>query len=399
MTSTNHNRLLVRLFPALLAPAAVPALADELHLTKQSYDYSYQLYDEEDNRIRIESHYLKGNIEIDDDNSVRLQLLSDTISGSSPTGAIYGESGDFLTTLEDVRTGILGAIAHRFGDHRVELEISRNGEDDYISHGYALSDTLELNQKNTTVAFGVNYLDDTVITKLQGDQGKESYDVFGGVTQIIDKNTTVSVNLTLGYNSGYLNDPYKVIQRHEVESFPDGAGGTIEVPVLNTYAENRPDERFRQVLQVNALHFFEPANGALDTTARFSHDDFGVTSGTLQIEWRQALGKHLELTPFVRYYRQTAADFFATDLDNVIPPSETPQEYPDGSGTHYSADYRLSSFDAVSVGLKTKWKINDIVSATAAYERYEMNGQGSDTAADAAYITANIWTFGVNAEF
>ena len=365
----------------------------------QRYDYSFQLYQEDDDRIRVEAHYLRGEIDFNDETSFRFQLLNDAISGASPTGALKGDTQPYLSGVEDVRKGILGALGRQFGDHRAELEVSFSTEDDYVSRGLTLGDTWELNQKNTTITSGFNYLNDSVLDPGGDYQGKDSYDFFAGVSQIIDKNTEVSVSLTLGYAEGYLNDPYKIVQRTDLVSIPDGLGGTIEIPVVNIYRENRPDSRFRQLLQFEGRHYVEKAKGALDGTLRFSHDDFGIVSGTLQVEWRQEIGAHFEIVPFFRYYQQEAADFFVKTIDGVV--SGTPSSDPDGSGPNYSADYRLSSFAAVSGGLRLRYRFNDHFSASAAYERYVMNGTGnsSDQAPGFAYPDADIWTFGVSAEF
>lgn len=86
-----------------------------------------------------------------------------------------------------------------------------------------------------------------------------------------------------------------------------------------------------------------------------------MTSHTFQLEWRQGIGSKLEETPFVRYYTQTAASFFVRTLDNV--PVDVPMEDPDGSGPNYSADYRLSAFDALSGGLRVRYQFNDTFSA------------------------------------
>lgn len=365
----------------------------------QRYDYGYQYYDEGPERIRIESHYIRGIISLDDRTEFRFQWLNDAISGASPTGALPGSDQPFLAELEDVRTGVLAALSRRFGDHNVELEVSRSSEQDYLSHGFALKDTWELNEKNTTITYGVNYLDDDVSVPTLGIRPKHSYDFFTGVSQTLDKNTVVSANVTLGYSEGYLNDPYKSVQRTDIVSLPDGMGGTIDIPVDNLYVENRPDSRFRQVLQLGGRHYFERAKGALDAVYRFSHDDYGVTSHTVQLEWRQALGERLEVSPFLRYYSQSEADFFMRTIDDV--PIESPPNDPDGSEPNYSSDYRLSSFDAISGGMRLRFKINDTFSANATYERYEMSGSGGAeiTAPDQAYIDADIWTFDISAEF
>lgn len=385
--------------PLLFAPLLCANAHAEIENLPMRWDYSYQLYDEDDDRIRVESHYLRGEVDFNDETSFRFQYLNDAISGASPTGALPGSLQPFLSNVEDVRTGLLGAISRQFGDHRWEVELSHSKEDDYVSKGLAVSDVIELNQKNTTLTYGFNYLDDDVAVRGFKDKEKRAYDFFSGVSQIIDRNTVVSCNLTLGYSDGYLSDPYKVIQRTEVQTFPDGEGGFIYVPVDKIYRENRPDSRFRQVLQFEGKHYFESADGALDAVFRISNDDFGVLSQTLQLEWRQQVGEKLQLVPFFRYYHQSAADFFVRSLDGF--PIGTPPKNPNGSGPNYSADYRLSAFEAVSAGLKVRYRVNDVFSANATYERYVMSGSGGggDEAPGAAYPSADIWTFGLSAEF
>lgn len=381
--------------PFIFATLIIPQVqADAI---PQRYDYSYQLYQEENDRIKVESEYFRGRLDLDEATSFRFQWLNDAISGASPTGALPDGTQAFLADVEDVRKGILGALSRKWGDHTVEVEFSRSTEDDYISRGYTLTDTLELNQKNTTVAYGLNYLDDTVKVPILGDRRKESFDLFAGVAQVLDEDTVVSANLTVGYANGYLNDPYKIVQRDEIIQVPNGLGGFIDLPVTNIYRENRPDSRLRGVLQLEGKRYFHAAKGALDTVARVSNDDYGVLSGTLQLEWRQEIGPHLQVIPFFRYYRQNAADFFVRTLNDV--PVGTPPADPDGSGPNYSADYRLSSLDAISMGIRLRYEFLDHFAASASYEHYAMSGTGGDTAPEQAYPSANIFTVGLSAEF
>jgi hypothetical protein len=384
--------------PLLLASLLAPAARVAAEVPPQEYAFGFQLYEEDDDRIRVEAEYLRARIEADADTAFRVQYLRDAITGATPTGALPGSVQPFFAEIDDVRRGILGAVSRQFGDHRAEVELSRSEEDDYISRGFALTDTVEFNQKNTTLRIGFNHLDDTVVVPGLGDREKRSYDGFIGVSQLLGPNTVVSANLTLGYAEGYLNDPYKVVQRTSFITLPDGMGGTIEIPVVNVYRENRPDSRFRQVLQLGARHYFEPADAALDATLRLSNDSFGIFSQTVQIEWRQAIGKKFEAAPFLRYYNQNEADFFTNTIDGF---PGTPSSDPNGSGPNFSADYRLSSFDALSGGLRLSYRITETFSATAAYERYVMNGTGgaAGRAPDAAYPGADIWSFGVQATF
>ncbi len=372
----------------LLLPA-VPLSAAEVF----RYDSSYQVYDEAAGRMFIESWYYRGEMHLTDETSFRFQLLSDAISGATPGGALPGGTQPFLIDIQDLRHGILGALAHQFGDHRLEFEFSHSKEHDYLSKGFSLNDKWELNQKNTTLSMGLNYVTDTIEVIGTTDQSKKNYDIFAGITQLLDKNTVLSANLTLGYSEGYLNDQYKFIQRTDIITIPGFPG----IPVTNIYRENRPSSRLREVLQLQGTHFFSKHHAALDSTVRLSNDDYGVFSQTVQVEWRQGIGDKFELTPFVRYYRQNAASFYHQTLDKV--PVKTPAKYPNGSGPNYSADYRLSSMSTSSLGLKTRYRVSENVAFTAAYELYDMNGTGSNQAPAAAYPTASMWTFGATIQF
>lgn len=381
----------VTLAPLLLSAVPLPA-AEHMRL-----DTSYQVYDETAGRMLVESWYVRGEMNLGEDTTFRFQVLNDAISGASPTGALPGGTQPFLAEVEDVRNGVLGALAKQIGNHRLEVEFSESKEHDYLSYGLSLSDKWELNQKNTALSFGFNYLDDSVKVFGIEDQSKRSYDVFLGATQLLDKNTVLTANFTLGYSEGYLNDPYKAIQRTDIVSLPDGMGGTIDIPTVNLYRENRPDSRLRGVLQLEGTHFFDKYNAALDATLRLSDDDYGIFSQSLQMEWRQGIGSKLQITPFFRYYRQNAADFFHNTLDEVK--ADNPKEYPDGTGPFYSADYRLSSMNTLSLGLKLRYQLTENLSLSAAYEHYDMSGWGSHQAPAAAYPTADMWTFGLTLEF
>ncbi len=394
------SRLFRRSFPRSAADSRLPLatlLLPALPLAAQEkfrYDASYQQYKEASDRMLIESWYYRTEMHLDEQTLVRFQLLRDAVSGATPTGALPGGGQPFLAEIEDVRHGILAALSRQVGDHRLELELSRSSESDYLSNGLSISDHWELNQKNTTLSAGLNYLDDSVRVIGIPYQKKYSYDLFLGLSQILDKNTILSANVTVGYNEGYLNDPYKAIQR--TDSVPDGLGGTIDV--VNLYRENRPAERLRTVLQLQGTHFFDGPQAALDALWRISNDDFGVFSQTWQLEWRQSLwGGRLELIPFGRYYLQSAADFFHNSLDEVS--GARAEDFPMGRGPHYSADYRLSSLQTASLGLKLRLRLGEHCSLSAACEDYRMQGRGSRQAPTEAYPRARLVTVGVSFQF
>ncbi len=376
---------------AALTPLLLPALLPGAEQFR--FDTSYQVYDESAGRMFVESYYYRGEMYFSEDTSFRFQLLRDAIAGATAWGALPGGTQPFLVELEDVRNGVLAALSQQIGDHRVELEISHSRESDYLSQGFSLSDKWELNQKNTTLSFGLNFLNDTIRVIGTDDQNKKSYDLFFGFSQVLDRDTVLTANLTLGYAEGYLNDQYKVIQRDELLTIP----GVGTIPVSSIYRENRPSSRLRGVFQLQGTRFIDKAHAALDAVVRLSQDDYGVFSQSYQIEWRQGLFEKFEITPFFRYYQQTAADFFHQSLNEVN--IGTPQEFPDGSGPNYSSDYRLSSMATMSLGVKARWRFSENMALSLAYEHYDMSGVGGDQAPAEAYATADMWAFGLNFTF
>ncbi|HIG83526.1 MAG TPA: DUF3570 domain-containing protein [Verrucomicrobia bacterium] len=374
----------------IILTCLLPWVSSRANELGQEYDYGFQIYDEGSERIRVEANYFRGKIDLSDESTFKFQLLNDAITGSSPTGALPGGNQPFTSDLEDVRTGILAALGHSLGDQRLELELSKSEESDYFSSGISINYEKDYNLGNTTLAFGFNYLDDVVKVPFLDDEKKDSYDIFAGVTQLLGKNTVVSADLTLGYAEGYLNDPYKVVQRNEDFVIAPG----ISVPIVNIYRENRPDSRTRQVLHQETKHYFESLKGTLKAAFRLSNDDYGIFSQTAEVEWRQEVNDKLLISPFYRFYNQNSADFFVKSLNQLN--IDTPAYEPNGSSPNYSADYRLSSLRSTSIGLKINYKVNENLSVSGAYEHYAMEGVGTDSAPSQAYPTAN--TFSITAQ-
>jgi hypothetical protein len=79
----------------------------------------------------------------------------------------------------------------------------------------------------------------------------------------------------------------------------------------------------------------------LETSYRYMTDDWGVDSHTLELRYRFNFGAERYLQPHVRFYQQTAADFYRTVLFDGAPLS-----------SYATADHRLGEFDGVTVGLK-----------------------------------------------
>jgi hypothetical protein len=321
---------------------------------------------------------------------IQARALVDTITGATPNGQPAPEGSDqvVLSDLEDERYAFVADATHDFGNSRIMGELAYSTESDYDSIGIAGSYTHSFFQKNTEVQFGISYVDDDIQpTFFAESRRKLSKDFLVGVTQVLGPNTTFSANLSYGTASGYLSDPYKLVQK-SIEILPG-----LALPL--TFMENRPDSREKVIGFFQLAHYFEKLRGSLDGSFRLYDDDHGVGSTTTEISWFQKFGEKLVVRPSFRFYRQSAADYYYYNLDftPIVPASD-----PDGSAPNYSSDYRLSYFDSTTLGLKVIYSVSDRWAIDAMYERYEMIGRDGTTP-DSAYPAANILTLGVRAWF
>jgi hypothetical protein len=176
------------------------------------------------------------------------------------------------------------------------------------------------------------------VSNKRGDQSKDVTDWLIGVTQVLNRHTIVQFNYSLSQADGYLTDPYKVLSVVDPVTGnpvpgPSGSG------LYRYLFEGRPDARDKQ--SVFALLKRDFNGDVLETSYRYMTDDWGVDSHTLEFRYRWSFGASRYLQPHVRFYQQTAADFYRTVLFNgaPLPPFAT-------------ADHRLGEFDGITLGLK-----------------------------------------------
>ena len=184
-----------------------------------------------------------------------------------------------------------------------------------------------------------------------------------GLTQVLDPRTTFTVNYTVGNSDGYLTDPYKLVELN---------GALV--------GEKRPGTRDKNILYLSLSHFFPDLKGSLEGGFRSYTDSFGIDSQTLTLSWYQKMGLYHILRPQLRYYDQSAADFYGVRFK--------------GSPEFYSSDYRLSDLTSLGAGLKLIYTPNARFQYDLEYMRYMQSGNDGVTADD-AYPSASVFTVGM----
>jgi hypothetical protein len=253
----------------------------------------------------------------------------------------------------------------------------------------------DFNNRNTTLSFGLALANDTVspvggsplplapmlglgdIRNKDGDQAKDVTDWLIGVSQVLNRHTIVQVNFSLSQSDGYLTDPYKLLSVVDPVTGNPVAGP----PGSGRYAylyESRPDTRDKQ--SVYALLKRDFSGDVLEASYRYMTDDWDVVSHTVELRYRWNFGGSRYLQPHLRFYQQTAADFYDTVLFAGAP-----------LPAYATADYRLGEFDGMTVGLKYGQATARGAEWSARIEYYTQSGNASPGAAVGALANLDLY--------
>jgi hypothetical protein len=141
-------------------------------------------------------------------------------------------------------------------------------------------------------------------------------------SQIINQRLQIMFIADLIYQKGYLGLPF-----HRVY-FTDNS----------VHVENLPGTRMKIPLGFRASYFIGD-HIILKAFYRYYHDDWGLASHTIDVETPVKITPFLSITPFYRYYKQTAVDYFA------------PYKTHKASDQYYTSNYDLSAFNSNFYGL------------------------------------------------
>lgn len=352
---------------------------------EDAVSYKYQDYRESGGRIAVRVNAALIEKDFGVATNLRINGVIDTIAGATPTGEPERAPGAGVptSTIEERRKAWSADLSHQFGDYTLVVGGANSRESDYVSTGWSLNTLADLNSRNTTLNLGVaGTSDDVTVFFQQPTRSKRSLDLIAGVTQLLDPLTRVSFKITHSRTSGYLGDPYKLVEQIQ-EIFPG-------VFLRQTFPENRPDSRAKWIALATINRSLPTLHAAIEASYRFHADDFGMTSHTLDTAWFQKLGGKFTLSPHLRLEQQSAADFYLVTLTGT---GIAPGTVPTGRAPFYSSDYRLSALRTVNAGLKAIWTPRADLTFDVAIETYRMHGRDNVTSAS-AYPRATIFTIG-----
>jgi hypothetical protein len=140
-------------------------------------------------------------------------------------------------------------------------------------------------------------------------------------SQIVNQQLQLSVEGEVVYQEGYLGLPF-----HRVY-FND----------KSVHVENLPSSRLKIPLGLRANYFIGDKL-IFRSWYRYYFDDWGINSNAIQLETSYKISPFFSVTPFYRFYQQSAADYFASYGEHT------------GADEFFTSNYDLSKFSSSFFG-------------------------------------------------
>lgn len=385
-----------------LLGSGIPVAVDAQEEPAWDFNTSLLYYGEDEDRVQEFS--LKSIISrmFADDRVLTFGLTIDGLTGASPSGAIPLDGVQTITNASGNSVYAVPAgelpLDEEFRDTRVAITtnwqqpvgessqmnwgFSASKEYDYLHLGVSGRYSKDFNKRNTTVSAGFAFssdendpvggapagltsvLDVGDLSNRSGTGDKDIVDFVVGVSQVLTKNLVVQANYSYSNESGYLNNPYKIL------SVVDGITGDtigrvpapgVGGPTREYLFENRPDDRTKHSLYTQAKYYM--GGNVLDASYRYMTDDWEIDSHTVDLRYRWPVGDGRYFEPHLRFYAQTEAEFYRLSISDGAP-----------LPLYASSDYRLGNFDAITAGVKYGWKTHKQNDMSVRVELYQQSG-------------------------
>lgn len=247
--------------------------------------------------------------------------------------SISSASVDVMSTAspysETRHEGQLG-VEYLHGKTLMSFNIRQSDEDDFLARSFGFNVSQDTFGDLTNLSLGFAYGDNEI--GRNGDESfqeqSEQYRINAGISQILTRNLTASLNFEAIADKGYLNNPYRTV-RFIDNSLPSGVGYQTEI---------YPETRNSFAAKLSASYYL-PYRAALFFHYRHFSDSWEITASDVELGYRHPFGDSFELELKARYYQQTQAEFYS-DL------------FPYRDAQNYLArDKELSDFNDLTLGI------------------------------------------------
>lgn len=332
------------------APPAMAEAAPERGLVSYKY-LDYLDSQPGDERIRVRASAVRVMAPIAGAWSVDGTVTYDSITGASPAYHTFA-----LTKMQDQRRALDTNLTRYLEHGTLSFGANVSSESDYLARGLSLQGSHDSEDRNTTWSAGIGLSSDAInpTNHIVRNETKTRTEIMLGVTQVMGIHDLLGLSLVHARGRGYFSDPYKVF-------------------------DERPRERNNTNLFLRWNHHVEAGDGTLRSSYRYYSDSWGIRAHTLGLDYVQPLARGWTLTPLLRFYTQSAANFYVDSDPSTYPFPPNPPE----QARYYSEDQRVSAYGAHTYGIKLAGQLDADWQVDLKFERYgqraawRIGGQGS----------------------
>jgi hypothetical protein len=163
-----------------------------------------------------------------------------------------------------------------------------------------------------------------------GHKPRNTYNASFSWLQVVNKRLQVAFLVDGAYQTGQLGTLYQRVY------FQDNS----------ELVEHLPDSRFKIPLGFRANYFLGDKI-VIRSFYRYYTDNWGINAHSLELEVPYKISPFVSVSPFYRFYTQTAADYFAPYQQHQL------------SDEFYTSDYDLSEFNSHFGGLNLRFNSAD----------------------------------------
>lgn len=416
--SKNPSSTLLALSTAAMALPALAPNAFAVAPTERVLSYRYTQYNEtsidpekvsninvangggSNKRYDIDVNQYAFSTPVGDHFSMSIDIQDEVLTGATPwtvakedVNATPSDTSDDVVKLvmsgasiKEHRTEANVATTYYYSSGTISGNLGYSVEDDYDSANAGLSWSGEFDDKQTGLAAGINYSDDTLDPEegtdkntdievkrggwlngsdpVDGTAKKQSTSGFVSASRILSPNWIVQSGVSYTQKSGHLSDAYKA-------------------------NDKRPTERNSYTFNVGSRYWIKPIKAAMHADYRYYSDDWGVDSHTISLALYQNWQK-VQIIPSLRYYSQTSASFYSISAFDTT------------NYNYYADDHRLSNFGAITTGLKLVFKqkpVDWIISGEYYVSGADMSIDKVDEPEHPGLLKYAKFTFGVEHRF
>jgi hypothetical protein len=247
---------------------------------------------------------------------------------------VSSASIDVLTTaspFKEKREEYGGGVDYRYRNTTVGLSVLRSNEPDYVANTIGATVAHEVLDGLTTFSLGYSVGHDDVgkaHTDFADHVNRYQYKL--GVSQVVTKSLLMNLNYEAILEDGYLHSPYR-------------AARLLGLSVPEVY----PRTRDGYAVALGIVQGLGSNDGQLKASAhlryRYFWDNWNIHAQTVELGYGGHLGDRWLVEPHYRYYKQSAASFYADDFATQM--------------AFMARDRELSDFSSNALGAKASYQL------------------------------------------